>query len=171
MVDAANVGREAILQHMLKTISAPREELHDNAPALLWFKVERDQVRTVIGSWGSTIQWIIAETWVSIDLEDDGSWVITATSQADAHRAFQLITDLFWEPSAWDQMSGKATRVEKYWVFVDLWKGKSGLMHVKNFWLWFVEDANAHYKVGDQVDVEILWVDQGKIQLKKQTGE
>lgn len=154
---------------MLKTIDTPRDELHKNAPALLWFKVERDQVRTVIGSGWSTIQWIIAETWVSIDLEDDGSWVITATNQDDAHRAFQMIQDLFWEPSKWDTMNWKATRVEKYGVFVDLGKGKSGLMHVKNFGLWFVEDANAHYKVGDMIDVEVIGIEQGKIQLKKQT--
>jgi polyribonucleotide nucleotidyltransferase len=167
MLDRSQAWRSAILHFMLQTIDTPRSELHPSAPALLQFSVKPEEVRVVIGAGGSTIQEIIRQTDVKIDLEDTGKWVITAKNQADAQKAYELIMATVWSPTPGEHVQWTITRVEKYWVFVDLWNKKTWLCHVKQLWGWFIEDVAALYKVWQTLTVEIIGIDdQGKIQLK-----
>ncbi len=167
MLDRSQAWRSAILAFMLQTIDTHRDTLHPDAPALLQFTVKPEEVRVVIGSWWSTIQEIIRQTDVKIDLEDTWKWVITAKNQEDAKQAYKLIMSTIWSPTPWEQLQWTITRVEKYWVFVDLWNKKTWLCHVKQLWAWFIEDVAALYKVWQTLTVEILNIDdQGKIQLK-----
>jgi polyribonucleotide nucleotidyltransferase len=126
----SQTGREQILQYMLQTIPAPRASLSQYAPLLLQFNVKPEQVREVIGPGGSVIQEIVRQTGVKIDLEDDGSGVITATDQEAGQRALAMIKEVVWSPGVGDVITGKIARVEQYGVFVDLGKRKSGLCHV-----------------------------------------
>lgn len=98
----SQTGREEILQYMLQTIASPRAALSEYAPLLLQFAVKPEQVREVIGPGGSVIQEIIRQTGVKIDLEDDGSGVITAKDQEAGQRAMQMIKDVVWSPGIGD---------------------------------------------------------------------
>lgn len=169
IIDRAQAGRSRILAHMMQTIDTPRAQLSQYAPCIHSFKVAPEQVRDIIGPGGSIIQDIIRQSnGVSIDIEDDGSGFITGKVRADVETAMQMIEQITWKPAVWYTCSGKITRVEKYGAFVDIGGKKTGLVHVKQMGLGFVDDLTAHAKVWDILSVEITGIDpDGKIQLKK----
>jgi len=168
MLDKAQVWRTNILSFMNQTIATHAQTISPYAPFLLKFKVQADQVREIIGKGWATIQEIVRETWAKIDLEDDGSGVISGENQAIAQKAMDWINKVLWVPQKWDTMKGKITRVEKYGVFVDIGSKKTGLCHVKQLGSWYIEDVAALFKVGDTIDVEVIDIDNmGKIALKK----
>lgn len=167
IIDRANKGREDILQFMLQTIASPRPSLSPHAPLLMKFAVKPEQVREVIGPGGSVIQEIIRQTGVKIDLEDDGSGIITAKTQEAGQRALQMIKDVVWTPGVWDVVQGKISRVEAYGVFVDLGKKKSGLCHVSKLGEWRLDNPASLFKVGQMISVKISGFDGDKIQLER----
>lgn len=167
ILQRSQTGREAILQYMVQTIAAPRPSLSQYAPLLLQFAVKPEQVREVIGPGGSVIQEIIRQTGVKIDLEDDGSGVITAKDQEAGQRALQMIKEVVWTPGIGDQVTGKITRVEAYGVFVDLGKKKSGLCHVSKLGEGRLEHPQSLFSVGQSITVKITWFDGDKIQLER----
>lgn len=170
MVDTSQAWREAILQHMLQTIDQPKASLSPYAPVLRQFTIKPEQIREVIGKGGETIQEITKTADVKIDIDDDGNGVITAKNKAASDLAYQMIQEVLWSPTKWMQLQGTIVRTEKYGVFVDLWKKKQWLVHVKNLGQWFVEDASVLHKVGERMSVEIIDIDATwKIQLKKIT--
>jgi len=83
---------------MLTIIDTPRAAVNDAAPALLQFKVKPDEVRAIIGPGGSVIQEISRENEVKIDINDDGSGVITGKNQEGAKNALALIEGIVWKP-------------------------------------------------------------------------
>jgi polyribonucleotide nucleotidyltransferase len=159
--------REIILQYMLQTIDKPRESLSQYAPLLLQFAVKPEQVREVIGPGGSVIQEIVRQTGVKIDLEDDGTGVITAVDQAAWQRAMQMIREVVWSPSQWDVITGKITRVEQYGVFVDLGKKKTGMCHVSKLGEWRLEHPSSLFSVWQEITVKISGFEWDKIQLER----
>jgi polyribonucleotide nucleotidyltransferase len=159
-------AKKEILEFMLETISEPRKEVSPYAPSLTTLKLTPDNVRTIIWKWWETIKDIIEQTWVAIDFEDDGTTIITANNAGDAQKAINMIMDLIWEPKKWEKIKWKITRVESYGVFVDLWKWKTGLAHVRSF-KEYIEDLTKKFKVGDELEVEISDIGKdGKIQIK-----
>lgn len=168
-IDAWNKWRLKILDFMLETIPEPRKELKPNAPKITSFKLENEQIKLVIWKWWENINKIIEDTWVKIDFKEDGTCLITSLDQESAAKAKDLIFDSFWEPKVWDIINWKVTRIEKYWLFVDLWKGKMWLCHVKNLSSWFISDTNTLFKIWDKIKVKVFGIDNdGKIQLKKE---
>jgi len=161
-----NQARAEILEFMLQTISEPRKEVSPYAPSLTTLNLTPDNVRTIIWKWWETIKNIIDQTWVAIDFEDDGTTIITADNQEQAQKAIDMIMDLVWEPTKWEKIKWKITRVESYGVFVDLWKWKTWLAHVRSF-KEYIEDLTKKFKVGDEIEVEISEIGKdGKIQIK-----
>jgi polyribonucleotide nucleotidyltransferase len=125
----------------------------------------------VIWPGGSVIKQIIEDLWgkenISIDFEDDGTVYIWAKDQIVWDKARAIIQDILREPTKWFQTEGKITRTEAYGVFVEIKWGNVWLVHVKNLWQGFIEDASALHKVGETMKVEVMWMDKGKLQLKK----
>ena len=87
----AREGRLFILGKMLETLSAPRAELSPYAPRILQFTINPDKIREVIGTGGKTINKIIADTGVKIDIEDDGRVFIASPDQEAAAEAMRMI--------------------------------------------------------------------------------
>ena len=98
MLDKAQEGRTDILAFMQQTVSEPAATISAYAPYLLSFKVEPEQVREIIGKGGATIQEIVRETGAKIDLEDDGSGVISGENQAAAEDAKSWIDRILRVP-------------------------------------------------------------------------
>ena len=171
MVDKSNAGRQQILEFMLETIAEPRAEVSPYAPFMMTYKIRGEQVRSVIWPGWSIIQKIIEDMWwadmVSIDFEDDGTTYITAKNAEVGEKARWMIKAILREPSNGDQLEGKITRVEKYGAFVEVAAGKIGLVHVRNFGMWFVADANEHATVWETMKVEVTWFKDGKMDLKR----
>jgi len=165
-IQQANIARAEILDFMLQTISEPRKELSPYAPNLTTLYLTPDNVRTIIWRWWETIKDIIDKTGVAIDFEDDWTTIITANNQEDAQKAIKMIEDLIWEPKVWEKIKWKITRVESYGIFVDLWKWKTGLCHIRSF-KEYIEDLTKKFKVWDEIEVEISEItEDGKIQIK-----
>lgn len=163
-----NQARKCILDFMLQTISKPKEKISPYAPSITKLNLTSDNVRTIIWKWWETIKYIIEQTNVAIDFEDDGTTIITSENEQDAQKAINIINDLIWEPKVWEKINWKISRVEDYWVFVNLGKWKSWLCHVSNLSKDYIKDVKAIFNEWDEILVEITNIKtDGKIEIKK----
>ncbi len=169
-IKKANKKRNEILDFMLKTIDKPREELNIHAPKITTLQLTPSQIRDVIWPWWTNINEIIRQSNAKVDFKDDGTTIITTRNSYEEQEALRLIKESSWQPQEWEVLEGTITRVESYGVFVDLWKGKTGLCHVKNLWEWFISDPKVMFKENDQIRVKITGIDKDwKIQLRKES--
>ncbi len=168
-IEKAMIWKKKILDHMLQTISKPRSELSIYAPKIVKMKLTPSQIRDVIGPGGATINDIIKQTKVTIDFKEDWTTIITAKDNKSAQEAINLIKEASWQPKEGDIIEWTITRVEPYWVFVNLWKWKIWLVHVKNLWPGFIADPKVMFKEWDKIKVKVIKIeDDWKIQLRKE---
>lgn len=169
-IQKANTARLDILDFMLQTIDKPNEELSIYAPKITKIKLKASQIREVIWSGWANINEITKETWVKIDFKEDWTTIITAKDTKSWEEAIKMIQESIWSPEIWQIIEWKITRIEQYWLFVDIGKNKSWLCHVKNIWKSFVSDLKTMYKEWQKIRVKIIWIDDnnGKIDLRKE---
>ncbi len=169
-ISTANKARWDILDFMLETIDKPSEELSIHAPKITTIKLKPSQVREVIWSWWANINEITKQTWVKIDFKEDWTTIITAKDSESEKHAIKMIKDSTWNPEVWQVIEGTINRVEQYWLFVEVWKWKTWLCHVKNLWKWFISDPKTQYKEWQKIRVKIIGIDENswKIELRKE---
>ena len=162
----AKVARMTILDNMDTAITAPREELSAYAPKIDTIQVKPDQIKVVIGKGGETINGIIDETGVKIDINDEGLVSIYGEDPAMMARAREIIEELTEEVEVGKIYHGTVKRVENYGAFVEVIKGKDGLCHVSELSDKFVKNPEDIVSVGDKLDVKVLEIDkQGRLNL------
>ncbi len=162
----AKVARMTILDNMDTAIAAPREELSAYAPKIDTIQVKPDQIKVVIGKGGETINGIIDETGVKIDINDEGMVSIYGEDPAMMARAREIIEELTEEVEVGKIYHGTVKRVENYGAFVEVIKGKDGLCHVSELSDKFVKNPEDIVSVGDKLDVKVLEIDkQGRLNL------
>ena len=167
-IEQANIAREEILAFMQQTIKTPREKVSPYAPKITTLKLTQDNVRTIIWKWWETIKKLIEQTNVAIDFEDDGTTVITSENTKNEQKAIKMIEELIWKPTIWEIINWKINRIENYGVFVDLWKWKTWLCHVRNLSTDFIEDITKIFKIWDEIKVKITNIKlDGKVEIKK----
>ena len=167
-IQQANKARLEILDFILQTIPEARKELSPYAPRLYTLKLTPDDVRNVIWKGGETIKKIIDETGVAIDFKEDGTTIITAEDGLMAQKAIDMINEIVRKPTIWEKIKGIVKKVESFWVFVDLWHGKTGLCHISNLSSQFIKDPHELVKEGDEIWVEIINIkEDGKIEIKR----
>ncbi|MFH0838511.1 MAG: polyribonucleotide nucleotidyltransferase [Patescibacteria group bacterium] len=168
-LEAARKGRLHILDAMDKVISAPRPELSPFAPRLLSMQVNPEKIRFIIGPGGEMINRIIAETGVqSIDIEDDGSVVITSVNGESAKKAEEWVKQLTADPEIGKVYENcKVTKVLEFGAIVEFMPGKEGMVHVSEITDSFVKDVASVIKEGQMVNVKLLAIDvaQGRFKL------
>ena len=123
-------GRMHIMKEMLDEISEPRAELSPYAPRIISMQIEVDQIRTVIGPGGKTINKIIADTGVKIDIDDTGLVYIAAPDMESAEAGVREIELLLKEPEPGEIYYGKVVRLMNFGAFVELLPGKDGMVHI-----------------------------------------
>ncbi|WP_054859469.1 polyribonucleotide nucleotidyltransferase [Gracilibacillus sp. JCM 18860] len=164
----AKKGRMHILSHMLDTISEPKNELSNYAPKILTMDINPDKIRDVIGPSGKQINQIIEETGVKIDIEQDGHIFISSADTEMNKKAQKIIEDIVREVEVGQMYLGTVKRIEKFGAFVELFKGKEGLVHISELAeerIGKVEDVVA---IGDQIMVKVKEIDrQGRINLSR----
>ena len=159
-------ARLEILNVITGTIPAPRADLSPYAPRITSFYIDPERIREVIGPGGKVINKIIAETGVSIDIEEDGLVMVCGTSKDDSPRAVQWIKDIVREFTAGEIIKGKAVRFLDFGVFVELAPGKDGMVHVSEMAPYRVGKPSDMINIGDEVTVKIKEVDdKGRINL------
>lgn len=164
----AKKGRMQILESMLATINQPREGLSQYAPKILTMSINPDKIRTVIGPSGKQINEIIDETGVKIDIEQDGSIFISSTDPEMNDKAKKIIEDLVREVEVGQMYLGTVRRIEKFGAFVELFKGKDGLVHISELAEERTNKVEDAVSVGDEILVKVKEIDrQGRINLSR----
>ena len=159
-------GRLFILDKMLEVIPAPREELSKYAPKIVSFMINPEKIGEVVGPRGKTINKIIDETGVKIDIEDDGSVFIATEDAAAAKRARQIIEGIAKDPQVGDTFEGKVVRIMPFGAFIEYAPGKDGMLHISKMANERVEKVEDVMNIGDTVPCKIAEIDsQGRINL------
>ena len=165
-LEAAKVARMTILDNMEAEISEPRAELSAYAPKIESLQIKEDQIKVVIGKGGETINGIIDETGVKIDISDEGLVSIYGEDAEMIARAIEIIEELTEEVEVGKIYEGTVKRVENYGAFVEVIKGTDGLCHVSELSDSFVKNVSDVVSVGDKLEVKVLEVDErGRINL------
>ena len=166
-LEQAKAGRAEILNHMLKTLPAPRKALSPHAPRIETIQISPDKIRDVIGKGGETINKIISETGTEIDIKDDGSVMIASPDQKSIEAAVQFIRTLTAEPEVGQIYENcRVVSVLDFGAFVEILPGKEGLVHVSEMRDERVEKPSDVVKEGDKVTVKLMSIDdRGRLQL------
>ncbi len=167
-LEQARRGRLFILDKMMETISVPREEISPFAPRVLQFTIHPDKIREVIGSGGKTINKIIADTGVKIDIEDDGRVFILSPDAEASAAAKKMIDTIVKDIEVGEVFLGKVVNILPIGAQVELKPGKKGLVHIKNLDNKFVERVEDVVSIGDEILVRVIDIKpDGKIDLTR----
>ena len=162
-------ARQYILDEvMLKQIAEPRKEVSKYAPKILTMKIKPEKIKDVIGTGGKTINKIIEETGVKIDISEEGNVVVYSVDKEAAQKAIDKIENIVRDIEVGEYYDGVVTKLMPFGAFVDVGGGKEGLLHISKISKERVEKIDDVLSVGDRVVVKVLDIDkQGKISLKK----
>ena len=164
----AHEGRMAIMDVMMEEISTPRTELSAYAPRIITMKIDPDKIRVVIGKGGSTINRIISETGVKIDIDDNGIVSIASPDGDRAAAALKEIEGLIRDVEVGEIYEGKVTRLMAFGAFVEILPGKEGLLHISKMAKERVEKVEDVLAVGDIIQVKVTEIDnQNRINLSR----
>ena len=153
---------------MLKALDKPRSNISKYAPKIASIKINPDKIKDVIGTGGKTINKIIEETNVKIDIDDDGNVSVCGVEELMIQRAIAIIEGIAKDIEVGDIYTGKVIKIMNFGAFVEILPGKDGLIHVSklvNEEKRRVEDV---VKIGDEILVQVTGIDhQGRINLSK----
>lgn len=159
-------ARLHILREMAKVIGYARPELPENAPTMDVMKVDQDKIRDVIGKGGATIRSIIDKTGAEVDISDDGSVRIYASTKEGANAAKDMILAITAEPEIGTVYKGTVARLADFGAFVTFLPGKDGLVHISQIAQERIEKVTDKLKEGEEVVVKVLDVDaRGRVKL------
>jgi len=163
--EALNSGKKArleILKTMKKVISKPRETLSKYAPKILTLQINPEKIRDVIGPGGRTINEIIAETGVSIDIEESGKIFVTSDNENATKKAISWIKNITREVKVGEVFQGRVKRILNIGAFVEILPGQEGLLHNERL----KKYRKIRLKVGDVIPVRVISIDDlGRINL------
>jgi len=164
----AKRAREAILEKITATISEPRHELASHAPRISTVSIDPETIGAVIGKGGETIRALEADYEVQIDIQEDGTVLVYATSGTNADAAVAAIRAMTKNPEVGDEYTGRVVKLTQFGAFVELKKGTDGLLHVSNVGPGRVDRIEDVLDRGDVIDVLVQEVDKerGRIGLK-----
>jgi polyribonucleotide nucleotidyltransferase len=165
-LNQAKAARLHILTVMDEAISEGRKEISQFAPRIHTIKIPTDKIRDVIGKGGAVIRGLCEETGTTIEIEDDGTVKIAATSGEQAEDAINRIKSLTAEVEVGTIYEGKVVRLADFGAFVNILPGKDGLVHISQICEERVQKVSDHLKEGQVVKVKVLEVDrQGRVRL------
>jgi polyribonucleotide nucleotidyltransferase len=168
----AHEGRNHIMAKMMAVLDKPREELAAHAPRIHKLMINPDKIREVIGKGGETINKIIAETGVEIDIEDNGLVMIASSDGEAAKRAIEWVESIVAEPEVGKIYEGEVVKIMDFGAFVNIMPGKDGLVHISQLAEQRVEKVEDVVKLGDRIKVKLVEVDgQGRLNLSKKAAE
>ncbi|MGN0150062.1 MAG: polyribonucleotide nucleotidyltransferase [Clostridia bacterium] len=154
---------------LLKAIPEPRAELSEYAPKVETMHINPDKIREVIGQGGKVIQGIVADTGAKIDIEEDGTIHIFATTQESGNAAKKAIEAIVEEPVVGRIYNGLVKTIKDFGAFVEILPGKDGLCHISKLDNKRVERVEDVCKEGDKMIVKVMEIDPktGKISLSR----
>uniref|UniRef100_UPI003562FD56 polyribonucleotide nucleotidyltransferase n=1 Tax=Arsukibacterium sp. TaxID=1977258 RepID=UPI003562FD56 len=162
----AKAARLHIQNVMDQAISGHREEMSEYAPRIYTMKINPEKIREVIGKGGAVIRQITEESGTTIELEDDGSIKIAATTAKAAQIAIDKINAITADIEVGAIYQGEVVRIVDFGAFVNVLPGKDGLVHISQISDERVSNVSEHLQLGQKVAVKVLEVDkQGRVRL------
>ena len=167
-LEQAKKARMEILAELTSTISEPRKELSPYAPKIEMIQIDPAKIKDVIGKGGETINNIIEQTGVKIDIDQDGNVSIASSDAKMIAKAIEIIEEITKEVEVGQVYLGKVVRIEKFGAFVNLIKGKDGLVHISQLANERVNKVEDVVKLGDEILVKVTEIDdKGRINLSR----
>ena len=166
--EKTRIARKHILEDvMLPVLDKPRADISPYAPRIVSTQIKVDKIKDVIGTGGKTINKIIEETGVKIDIEEDGQVFIYSNDSKKAEQALEMIEDIVREVEVDGIYYGEVIRIMNFGAFVDLGcGGKEGLLHISQISKDRIKHVEDVLHVGDKVTVRVTDIDdQGRINL------
>ena len=174
MAEAIFRAREArmkILEIMRAKLDKPRPELSKYAPRIETIKINPEKIGALIGPGGKTIKGIVAETGAEINIEDDGSVHIYATSGESMARAKEIIGGMTREIEIGQTYQGRVVSVKEFGAFVEVFPGRDGLVHISELADFRVKRTEDVAKVGDMIWVKCIGIDdKGRVKLSRKAA-
>ena len=152
---------------MKPAIAAPRPTVNEFAPKIKQIKIDPEKIGEVIGQRGKTINTIIEETGVKIDIDDEGRISICGVEQAGMDKAIEMINMIVEPLEVGKNYHGKVVKVIDCGAIVSLAPNKDGLIHISKLSDKRVAKVEDVVNVGDEVDVKVIKIDEraGRISL------
>jgi len=170
-ITRAKEARTKILQIMHGTIDKPRTELSKYAPRIETIKINPEKIGALIGPGGKTIKGIVAETGAEINIEDDGSVHIYATSGESMARAKEIIGGMTKEIEIGTTYQGRVVSTKEFGAFVEVLPGKEGLVHISELADFRVKRTEDVVKAGDTIWVKCIGIDdKGRVKLSRKAA-
>lgn len=167
-------ARDFIMETCMKPcIAEPRKEISKYAPKIAQIQINPSKIGDVVGKQGKTINKIIEDTGVKIDISEEGLVSVSGTDQAMIDKAIDIIRGITIEIEAGMIMQGKVVRILEFGAFVELAPGKDGMVHISKLSDSRVEKVEDVVKVGDDVTVKVIKVDpiKGRIDLSMKPSD
>jgi polyribonucleotide nucleotidyltransferase len=165
-LDQAKDGRLHILGEMDKALNEARPELGEYAPRIETIQIPTDKIREVIGSGGSVIREIVAESGAKIDISDDGTVKIASANAESIRQAIARIKSIAAEPEVGEIYRGKVVKCMEFGAFVNFFGPRDGLVHISQLAEGRPKTVGDVVKEGDEVWVKLLGFDErGKVRL------
>lgn len=162
----AKDARLHILGLMQESASGPRQEMSAYAPRLYTFKINPEKIRDVIGKGGAVIRALTEETGTTIDIQDDGTITIAATSGDAAAAARARIDAITAEVEIGKIYEGTVLKILDFGAIVQVLPGKDGLLHISQIAQERVNKVEDYVKEGQVVRVKVLETDdRGRVKL------
>ena len=156
----AKEARMHILGKMREAIAEPRPETSRYAPRILSIKISVDRIRDIIGPGGRIIRGIQEDTGCRINVEDDGTVQIAATSVEAGEKALSIIEGLTQEAEIGKVYAGKVRSIKDFGAFVEILPGTDGLLHISEVADHHVNDVRDHVNEGDEIMVKVVNIDE-----------
>jgi polyribonucleotide nucleotidyltransferase len=165
-LDQAKHGRLHILGEMSKALTGNRNQVAATAPRITVITVPKEKIREIIGTGGKVIREIVEVTGAKIDIEDDGTIKVAATSTESSQKAIDWIRGIVAEPELGVIYLGKVVKTADFGAFVNFLGSRDGLVHISELQQGRVNRTTDVVNVGDQVRVKVLgFDDRGKVKL------
>lgn len=170
-IGRAKEARTKILGIMRSAIDKPRAELSKYAPRIETIKINPEKIGALIGPGGKTIKGIVAETGAEINIEDDGSVHIYATSGESMARAKEIIGGMTKEIEIGQMYNGRVVSIKEFGAFVEVFPGKDGLVHISELADFRVKRTEDVVKIGDMIWVKCIGIDdKGRVKLSRKAA-
>ncbi len=165
-LEQAREGRLHILGEMARAIQGGRAEVAATAPRITVIQVPKEKIREVIGTGGKVIRDIVEQSGAKIDIEDDGTIKIAATTEEASQKAIDMIQGIVAEPEMGKIYNGKVVKTADFGAFVNFLGAKDGLVHISELQQGRVNKTTDVVNQGDAVKVKVMgFDDRGKVKL------
>jgi polyribonucleotide nucleotidyltransferase len=170
-IQRAKEARTKILETMARTLDKPRTELSKYAPRIETIKINPEKIGALIGPGGKTIKGIVAETGAEINIEDDGSVHIYATTGESMARAKEIIGGMTREIEIGQTYQGRVVTTKEFGAFVEVFPGRDGLVHISELADFRVNRTEDVVKIGDMIWVKCIGIDdKGRVKLSRKAA-